>query len=82
MNCFLAEVWWSFPGAKFLTRLSSDIADTSAEGIAFRAISLFSTLAMTLFIAVEKISAVPSISRRNSKSAMQFKSVLQIVWLV
>ena len=34
---------------------------------------------MTSFIAVLRISAVPSISRRNCKSAMPFKSVSQII---
>ena len=52
----------------FLCRWKDGMADMLEEGRAFRAISLFSTRAMTSFTALCSMSLVPSISRRMSES--------------
>ena len=51
-----------------LKRWSDDMADRVDDGRALRAISLFSTTAITSFTDLVRMSGIPSISRRMSES--------------
>ena len=60
-------------------RLKAETIDTSRAGVAFRAISLLSTRAITSLTAVVRITVVPNISLRMSKSEIPLSKVSRII---
>ncbi len=85
----LASLAWSTSdgfavevGKGSFCRWNDDTADKVDDGNAFRAISLFSTRAMTSFTGLVRRSFVPRMSRRMSGSDSPLRMTSRMTWFV